>query len=498
MRIAASLVLVLGCSEPAPPTTLVDAAPDAGAIDDPFTGRFDDPADFPRTSCRAGALAGFAHAELYPALAMRTTVDGALATYVARSLDDVLVPHQLTADDLFVRHVELYPQHAELIAIDVCDVDADGTLRGAIARCLEDASSTFPCTASEFVASPLHRIAGESDGEHLSLVGELGGDWPRGSSNVRVVGDLAYLSRLEDGLRIVSIANAAAPVELGHLAVPNDFANDLAIVSSSDGRRYAVVASTFANIIDVTDPRDPQLVAQLPFNPHTVFVEGTTAYFVTGGNAVVSIWDLSAPRTPKRLAQWTAPDSPTGIPPAWHDVYVTGGIAYLSDMFGVGMVVVDFRDPTQPIVLGGETGASDHLWHTPWLTTVGGKRLALDGDESTVTGFRILDGDPASPTLLATRGEWKLRDEVPAHDLMAIGARVYLAHYRDGVRVVDISNPASPQQIAYYNTWIEGTGTASGFEAAFGIDLDPARKRIYVADATRGLLILQGDTTVFP
>jgi len=80
---------------------------------------------------------------------------------------------------------------------------------------------------------------------------------------------------------------------------------------------------------------------------------------------------------------------------------------------------------------------------------------------------------------------------------MAIGSRVYAAQYRDGVRVVDISDPTAPSLIAYFNTWIPGAGRA-GDLGTFCIDLDPARRRIYVADSVRGLLILQADAVVFP
>ncbi|MEZ4366246.1 MAG: hypothetical protein R2939_08140 [Kofleriaceae bacterium] len=45
-------------------------------------------------------------------------------------------------------------------------------------------------------------------------------------------------------------------------------------------------------------------------------------------------------------------------------------------------------------------------------------------------------------------------------------------------------------------TWVEGTGPATSYPDAFGLDLDPARRRIYVADSIRGLLILAADATI--
>jgi len=58
--------------------------------------------------------------------------------------------------------------------------------------------------------------------------------------------------------------------------------------------------------------------------------------------------------------------------------------------------------------------------------------------------------------------------------------------------------PEGPKQVGYYNTWIEGSSPGQYFAGALGLDVDRARKRIYVADLARGLMILQGDDTVFP
>jgi len=487
-------VLACGDQVAAPLDAAGDAAVDAPP--DPFAGRFDDPSDFPHGNCTPGALAGFAHAEIWFELGLRTTyAGGQLRTFLATYLDDAEVPHLLTTDDLVARNSTYNGQSWSLTAIDVCGVDADGTLHGAVAHCQERPPEfpSDPCWSYELVAAPFRRIPGEATGDHLTLLGEFGGAWPGTSTNVRVDGDLAFLSRFDDGLRIVSIANPAAPVEVGHLALSSEWANDLEIVHS-EGRRYIVTASVVGNVIDATDPTNPQLVAELPFGPHSVFIEGTTAYLVDGWSSELQVWDLARPRAPRKLGAWTHPQQEAEHY-AWHDVFVAAGIAYLSDINGSGMHVVDLRDPLHPVVLGGETG-SGPMWHSPWLTTIGGRRVAINGTEFSEPGMRLLDGDPASPTFLAKLGQWSLV-RGSAHNLMAIGPRVYMAHYRDGIRIIDASTPASPTMIGYHNTWILGTGTA-GDLGAFGIDLDPVRKRIYVADSIRGLLILQGDATVFP
>jgi hypothetical protein len=492
--LAIGWVVAVGCGGGGGDPGVDAPAPPADAPPDPFAGMYDDPSDFPHDICTPGSVAGFAHAELWAELGLRTTVVfGELETYMAEYLDEARVPHLLTPDDLFVRHSAFYGRW-EMRSIDICGVDADGTVHGMRARCYEYPPDwpEDPCSVSEFHAPPFRWIPGETTGEHLTLLGEIGRDWPRTASNVRVDGDHAFVSTFDDGLRIVSIANPAAPVEVGHFVMPDEFANDLKVVHAA-GLRVVVTASTTSNVIDVSNPSAPALLAQIPFSAHSVFVEGTTAYLVDGGTSAVEVWSLAQPQAPVQLAAWTHPSAQLG----WHDIYVAGGIAYLSDMWGgTGLHVVDFRTPQAPVVLGGEQELSFVMWHSPWLTSIGGRSVAIDGTEFSEPGLRLLDGDPASPTFLATLGEWSL-GAGSAHNLMAIGPRIFMAHYRHGVRVLDASAPAAVTQLGYFNTWLVGAGGA-GDMGSFGIDLDPVRRRIYVADATRGLLILQGDTTVFP
>ena len=56
-----------------------------------------------------------------------------------------------------------------------------------------------------------------------------------------------------------------------------------------------------------------------------------------------------------------------------------------------------------------------------------------------------MDVDPNSATYLKAIGEYALRPEVSVHNVMAFGDRAYLAHYQDGVRILDISDPRKPR-----------------------------------------------------
>lgn len=473
----------------------VDAPTDAPPPPDPFEGMYDSPDDFPRTGCRPGALAGFALTELWPDLGLRTAIEsGALVTYVTKlQVEEESVPHLLTADDLLVR-VSSYSfstNRWRLRSFDVCDVLPDGSLVGNWISCFESSMGPRCYGPSDFTVAPLHRIAGEGEaGGGLSLLGEVALEGP--SVNVRVSNGVAFVPMLSRGMRIVSVANPAAPAKLAWwLPAEDNYYNDVKIMTVG-ARRYAVLAGAPSDVVDVTDPAAPFLVAQLPTGAHTVDVEGSFAYFV-GSSKDLRIYDLAVPTAPVLRGELDIAMFANGT----HDLTVRGGLAYIS-VPGEGLATVDCRNPDAPVEIARVTQDDFRYWHSPWLTEVGGRTYAVHGDEGQGGKLAVIDLDPTSPTFQQEVGIWTPRPEVSLHNVMARGNRIYLAHYQDGIRVLDISNPAMPTLLAYYNTWSEERAVAAAFSSAFGLDLDPAARRIYVADSIRGLIVLGGTTAVFP
>jgi hypothetical protein len=76
--------------------------------------------------------------------------------------------------------------------------------------------------------------------------------------------------------------------------------------------------------------------------------------------------------------------------------------------------------------------------------------------------------------------------------MVLVGKRLYVAWYAEGLRVLDVSNPTQPQEIAYANTYKDtDEGFSDGlFVGAIGIRV-PGDGYVYVVDMTRGLLIFR-------
>jgi hypothetical protein len=479
---------------------LIDAGVDAAPLPS-FEGRFDELGEFTRFDCTAGSLAGFAANAVWSGVPLRTAAEGgSLATYLSNGTNEHRVePLVHTDDDLLVRE----DQGFRLVAVHVCGVTDGARIRGSVAECflIPEAPNGLHCNEWPFDEEPITRLPGESEGEHLSLLGEIGADWLDASTGVRVRGTMAYVSTLTDGVHIVDVANPAQPVERGHLAQPDEYANDIELTTGTDGRLYAITASSPCNVMDVTDPTAPALVAQLPFAAHTLWINDGVAYLASGSSSTLDMWNVANPRAPVHLAMWTHPEGNHTY--TWHDLTVIDGLAYLAEQFGgnvsgTGVHVVDVSDPQRVQLVARETGAVFGSHTTSVTTNTAGRRLVVESSEFAGEGLRILDGAVGRPGFLDHLGSWVLRpDTVPMHEVTAIGDRVYVSHYQDGVRVLDISDPTTPVQVGYFNTW-DPEHAIAGWNGAFAIEVDPVTKRIYVADANRGLVILEGDEVVFP
>jgi hypothetical protein len=222
-----------------------------------------------------------------------------------------------------------------------------------------------------------------------------------------------------------------------------------------------------------------------------VFVEtrnGETRAYFGNYDGTCPVWDVTDPAQPKRLGRFR------GEANLIHDLSVVDGIAYLN-AWDAGMLVVDFNTPSMPMLTASWTDTPTGTSHSNWTTTIGGRHLAIHGEEGYGAHLDVLDLDAASPSFMKSIGTYKTRDWISIHNIMAFGSKAYFTHYQDGVRILDLSVPTQPVLAGYFNTWDpQGPTTTSEFFAgAVGLDVDPDRKLIFVAD-TRGLLILRDDT----
>jgi hypothetical protein len=466
-------------------------------------GPYDEATDFPTDGCDPAAaydpaeLAGIWHFDLAfdsgyrTAAALRIDVGdgGPTALLLGR-------PAAVRATGpVLIRRVDPGASGDRVRAALICGAGDGETRVGHFATC--EGEDCFLATATYYPLRPL----AEPVAAGVRLRGAIGEDagWPEGTltANVRHRGTFAYLARFGDGLRIIDLTDPDRPVERGHqpvLAPGQDYWNDVKLVDGPGGVPYALMASNVLGVVvvDVSDPAAPRAVTSFPPAPasvHTLALDGSRAYLADQATGGLTVYDVADPAAPVRLGDFIDPRGAFV-----HDLHVVGGKVYLN-YWNLGMVIVDASGlPGRGIAELARFDAYERRTsHSAWAATVaGGRRIVIHGDEDFDAHVRILDDDPDGVAFLDVLAEYQTRPEVSVHNVMAAGDLALVTYYQDGLRLLDLSDPAAPVEVGHFRTW-PGPQVGYGrslYEGAIGVDYDDARDLILLADTHRGLLVL--------
>jgi hypothetical protein len=304
-------------------------------------------------------------------------------------------------------------------------------------------------------------------------------DTVAGASEVATSGATAYVGN--GTFWAIDIASPANPHVLGSMAPPHGTAH----IKVADGRAF-VTASTFLDVIDVTDPRSPTYegAVGLPFYAHELDVSGGYAYVADavaglqvfdvthspGGPLVANMsWpegetravaafgthayvaeeqeyecsfrviDVTDPTHPEAEGSVTAPSSGWGVA-------IAGTHAYLADA-AAGLVVIDIADPMLPQIVGmvdTPGDAVDVALSTHYAYVADGRWL------------HVIDiADPLNP--LVVGGVDALHS---ARAIAYSDGYAYVADELMGLKVIDVSDPANPSIVAVVPTQLNAHGVA--------------------------------------
>jgi hypothetical protein len=283
------------------------------------------------------------------------------------------------------------------------------------------------------------------------------------------------------------VSNPAAPRAVAHLDEP---ANDLRVVhvGAQTFAYLAMFGEDVTRSIDVTDPAAPVVAGSIATYSHSLQVADGKLYLANYTGSI-PVFDIAAnPALPVLVGEIPVDDQG-----AIHDLTVDGTRVFANNTTK-GFVAVDISaGMAAPVQL---QSAPSSYSHASWVGTTGTTRLVLHGDEG-MTGtsdggayLTVMGGDPSvSSFFMKELGRYQSRPEVGIHNFEMHGDKVYIAYYQDGVRIVDVSTPAKPTEVAHFNTLDYETAVGAPFEGALGIRLVDGL--IYVADSNRGLIILR-------
>jgi len=325
--------------------------------------------------------------------------------------------------------------------------------------------------------------------------------------DVTVAENRAYLANGNSGLLILNVFNPANPVRLGSLDT-DGFAEEVEI-----SRNFALIADTNdgLRVVNVFNPTSPTLVKTIDKGGQTLDVglAGDLLYLSTYYAGVYAL-NISNPANPTDAGYYQTADQSFAVaveenlaciannwqglkildiadPTApielgsfdtnsWtNDLLVKKNLVYLSDSRD-GFKIVDISNPNQPEQIG----------HFPTSNAQGiamNDTLALIADAErtgSIPGLWIVDiRDPKNPAKISFL---EMYDPL---DVAIQGNYAYVADGKRGLKVIDLTVPADPRDIAFYNTGNSASGVAVQQNYAFVTDLNSGLRVVDISDPNK-------------
>jgi choice-of-anchor B domain-containing protein len=160
--------------------------------------------------------------------------------------------------------------------------------------------------------------------------------------------------------------------------------------------------------------------------------------------------------------------------------------------------VWDVTNPSAPQKLATQPYVNASYVHSGWWSEDGRYVFVQDElDERNVglnTTIRVFDmTDLRAP---AQVGSWVGPTRAIDHNGYVKGNRYYISNYSEGLTVLDLSNPAAPVRVGYFDTFPASSDTA--FVGAWGVYPFFASGVLAVGDINSGLYILRNETLSTP
>jgi len=298
--------------------------------------------------------------------------------------------------------------------------------------------------------SRMLEIVDISDPTQPELLGSLDGFYVR---HLEIESDRLYVLD-NQSLAVVDVSSPMSPAVVGVLDWPGVFPRDLSV---SGGTGFVVVDGSM-KVVDLSDPAAPTEVTELSFGVNReatrLDVEGDKLYVAVRGTdpstSNLVVVDVSVPSQPTAIAE-------VGAPFGVADIDAHGNLVVMSSSYGVE--VFDVSAPASPLWTGSEP--IECLYSLAAVAAMDG--LALVTCE--VTGLSILDtADPGSPTVVAS-----VSAPGSVEDATVDGETLLIAGDSNGLRVVDVGDPAQPVELGSTIVLPQTFGVATLGDIAYAI-----------------------------
>ncbi len=294
----------------------------------------------------------------------------------------------------------------------------------------------------------------------------------------------------------VELLDAASGDLLGQLNASSTVLD----VKARDGILYAATTSLGIVIYDVSDPTAPthlggyarwsEVFGENFFNVHNIFLgpTGDTIYAINDSHprTDLRLIDVSDPSLPREAGRFVIEHARSTLEGA-HDVNVIeyeGHLIAFLDALSSGLYILDVTDPAS-IKVESRTAWLGTFSHSGWPYEVDGRLIYVHADEGHDQRLILFDVTSFVPKRLS---EFQTRPGTSGHNIEVVGTTAFVSYYIDGLRVLDLSDPTAPREIAHFDT-VTTENEREILQGAWGVHVDAGR--VYISDRETGIYALE-------
>ena len=327
---------------------------------------------------------------------------------------------------------------------------------------------------------------------------------------IQVCGGSRYDTNVFRGLQVFDVTEPSRPTEIGRLdsGCCTRGVHEIDFAHRSDLRRTFVYASV----------------------PTSGYPDSATGSGVRDslGRGDFRLFDLTDPTAPVEVSDWGVISDPVAGLPATgqgcdpdgnygHSATPSedGKLAFVA-YWDSGFITLDVRDPAHPVYRGRTVYPADADGDAHSSSYDDARRLLFSADEDfckasagTEPGFgylRVYDqSNLAAPRQV---GSYRTPNSAGTKDVAAgdytihltelVGTTLYASWYSDGVRVIDVSDPRRPREVAFF---VPPAGqnpvkpsqrsVLTNTTQVWGVAVDEATGLVYLSDMNTGLWIVR-------
>jgi choice-of-anchor B domain-containing protein len=289
----------------------------------------------------------------------------------------------------------------------------------------------------------------------------------------------------DTGTAIYNITTPTAPVLRAFIPGPpsiwremKPYQDYIYIVSEGNG------AGAGLQIVSMANPESPVLVNTYTATfttAHTVTIDHDRALlYANGANGQAGgmrILSLANPASPVQVGSWF------GL--YVHDSHVRGDTLFAACIYAGQAVALDVSNVAAPAVLG-QWSTPGNFTHNSWTSEDGNHLFTTDEN---ATGYLTVY-DISDLGNVVEVAQFSANPNAIVHNVRVKGDTAFVSYYTEGVRLLDISDPTTPVEFGYYDTW---PGASGGFHGDWDVDPFYPSGVFIVSDIESGLWIFRAE-----